>query len=464
MDNQTQQKVYSFLRERIARTPELMRMYTINGSTGNIRPNRNAFVRLRKYACDFMSNSSGAQRLIILSGLRGSGKTTLFMQILSELQNIPDTHKLFISLDAVQSLGLSLTDVLAVYERDILGTPFESLKDPVFLFLDEVQYDDGWALSLKTVYDRTNKVCIFATGSSALALQGGRVGADIARRAKYEHLFPMSFTEYMKIKHDKFEEKGLGEGIREIFTESKSAVEFFERANQLSNLTDKYMSNIDPLVTMDYFKYGSLPFILSENTDQEVSDRINQVLEKIIRNDLAKIGGFDTQTISRIPELLYLVAHSDKISVYNIGDKLGISHPTVANILATLKKCETLLRIRPYGSVSGQVRKSSKYTFMASSVRAALFQRFGTTLSEEIYKGKLLEDVVALYLHRVFAHTGIGLLLYDVEKGGADFVLTTRNQCIVIEVGFGKRTPSRCGKQCGKSRKIVLVSPSLPVP
>lgn len=75
------------------------------------------------------------------------------------------------------------------------------------LFLDEVQYDKTWGLALKSLYDRTDKVFIFSTGSAALMLN---TNADIARRTVFEKMQPLSFTEYLKIAHGKEEIKGLG--------------------------------------------------------------------------------------------------------------------------------------------------------------------------------------------------------------------------------------------------------------
>ncbi len=438
MDTEKHTKIVSFLREQISRAPKRVRLYIFNGQTGERYPNRNVFVRLRKYAQDFL-NGNVQDRLIILSGLRGAGKTTLFAQIFSFLDTIPDRNKLYISLDEMVSLGLSLTEVLSVYEKDILETSFEALETPVFLFLDEVQYDENWAVNIKIIYDRTNKVCIFATGSSALALQGGRVGADIVRRARYERVFPMSFTEYLKIKYSKYEQRGLGGSIRDAFTQSTNAQDFFERMQSLYTRANRYLSDIDPVETMSYLKYGSLPFVLSEQDEQRIYERIRQVINKVVRDDIAVLGGFDASTVTKIPELLYTISNSDNVVVDSVSRNIGITRPVITRVLKSLEQTETLLRIYPYGSVSSQVRKPSKYTFMSSSLRATLFHTFGTILNEENYKGRLLEDAVALCLYRTFVDGNGWSLTYDSSQGGADFIVSKENKAIIVEVGFGDK-------------------------
>lgn len=169
------------------------------------RPQRNIFVRLEKYVNDFLAGNTKI-RWITLTGLRGSGKTTVLFQLYSMI-NASEYSKLFLSLDTTHGLlGVSLYEVLETYEK-LLGKPFEALDKPLVLFLDEVQYDKTWGLALKSLYDRTDKVFIFSTGSAALMLN---TNADIARRTVFEKMHPLSFTEYLKIAHRKEEVVGLG--------------------------------------------------------------------------------------------------------------------------------------------------------------------------------------------------------------------------------------------------------------
>ena len=441
------QKTLSFLRGQMSAMSDLVVSHAVH---------RDTFGRLRQYVLDFLSGKK-ENRFIILSGLRGSGKTTLFTQVFSELTAIPQKHKLFISLDRMRDLDVSLTDVLEVYEKDILGTSFERLDDPVFLFFDEVQYDEKWMLTLKTLFDRTEKtkqICIFATGSAALSLQGGRVGADVARRVRYEHLFPMSFTEYIKLKYEKdFEWEKLTDNIRDAFLQSKNAEDLFICLKKMMPDINTCLAEIDPKERNWYMKYGSLPFVLSKEKEEEIHTQIYQVVQKVVKSDMLVIDNFKPGTIAKVVELLYYVAHSDKVLVREIGDSLDLSHPVVTGVLEALEQSESLLKILSYGSVNNQTRKPSKYTFFASSVRSALFNVLGTTRDENFCSGKLLEDVVAMYLHRVFVCTQKGWhLRYDSEKGGADFVLTHRDRDIVFEVGLGHKGVKQVYKTLKKTK------------
>ena len=447
MDQATHQKTLSFLRGQMSGMSDMAEPHTVH---------RDMLNRLGQYALDFLSGKK-EDRFIILSGLRGSGKTTLFSQLFSELTAVPQKHKLFISLDRMKDLDLSLTDILEVYEKEILGTSFERLGDPVFLFLDEVQYDEKWMLTLKTLFDRTEKtkqVCIFVTGSAALSLQGGRVGADVARRVRYEHLFPMSFTEYIKLKYEKdFEWEKLTDSIRDAFLRSKNAEDLFACLKKLMPDVNTCLAAVDPKERGWYMKYGSLPFVLSREKEEEIHAQIYQVVQKVVKNDMLVIDNFKPGTVAKVVELLYYVAHSDKVPVKEAGNLLGLSRPVVMGVLEALGRSESLLKISSYGSVNNQTRKPSKYTFFASSVRSTLFNVLGTARGEDFCSGKLLEDVAAMYLHRIFVCTQKGWhLRYDSEKGGADFVLAHRDRDVVFEVGLGHKGVKQVYKTLKKTK------------
>jgi len=204
MTTDKKEKLIRFLQEQIAQANFKAKAYVFDENNKK-NPTRNCFVKLQMYVDNFLKGNSAA-RWLLLSGFRGVGKTTLLSQLYFENAN-PEINRLYLSVDQVtQMLGVTLEEILLAYE-ELLGTVFERLDKPTLLFLDEIQYDKKWAITLKTtVFDRTNKIFILATGSSALSLENN---PDVARRALSENVFPMSFTEYLKIKEGKFEIKGF---------------------------------------------------------------------------------------------------------------------------------------------------------------------------------------------------------------------------------------------------------------
>lgn len=457
MNEERKEKLYQFVRDQIAQGIFRTRAYVFNDQ-GERNPQRSMFLRMQKYVRDFMDGDASV-RWLVMPGLRGSGKTTLLAQLYHDT-DIPIERKLFLSVDQVtQTFGASLQEILQVYEEAVGGS-FERLEEPVFLFLDEVQYDRRWAGFLKTVYDRTRKVFIIATGSSALMLN---VNADVARRAVSEKLYPMSFTEFMKIKYGKYEEKGLGQKLRQALLDSKSAQEVYDQVVSYEQAVRQYWLNVDRQEITHYIDYGTLPYMVALKNEALVYDQIKKSLERVISVDIPQIGKFRPDIASKFPMLLYAIADSEQLSLNNLSSVMEIGRPTLVHMLNVLEQTETIMRVYPHGSHRSQVRKPSKYLFTSPAFRAMYFKFIGSTQRQEIYEGKLLEDVVGLYLGRLCEQLSVSLT-YDSATGGADFIVRDDNALIVVEVGRGQKgfaQATRTAKKVKAKYGLVISSSEL---
>lgn len=432
MNSEQKEKLYQFVRDQIAQGSFRTHAYVFNDQ-GEKNPQRSMFLLMQKYVRDFM-NGDTSVRWLVMPGLRGCGKTTLLAQLYHDTA-VAAERKLFLSVDQItQTFGATLAEIIQIYEEAVGGS-FERLKEPVFLFLDEVQYDRQWAGFLKTIYDRTRKVFIVATGSSALMLN---VNADVARRAVSEKLYPMSFTEFMKIKHGKYEEKGLGKQLRKALLESASAKETYEQLAGCEFAVRKYWLNVARDEMVHYINYGTLPYMVALKNEALVYDQIKKSLERVISVDIPQIGKFRSDIASKFPMLLYAIADSEQLSLNNLSGAMEIGRPTLMHMLNVLEQTETVMRVYPHGSHRSQVRKPSKYLFTSPAFRAMYFKFVGSTQRKEIYEGKLLEDIVGLYLGRLCNQRSISLT-YDSAASGADFIVRDEDMLIAIEVGRGQK-------------------------
>lgn len=432
MTSEKKEKVVKYLQEQIAQADFRARAYVFDENNRK-NPKRNCYVKLKMYLDVFMKGDTSI-RWVTIPGFRGVGKTTLLSQLYFEsLQN--DMHRLYLSVDQVtQVLGVSLQDILSVYE-ELIGFSFERLDKPVVLFLDEIQYDKKWGIILKGIFDRSKKVFIFATGSSALSIQ---TNPDVARRAITEKLYPMSFTEYMKIKDNKYEIKGLSVEIRRAIFDSKDAYEVYINLKKLEPSVRKYWTGIERLEIDRYMKYGTLPFAIRLKNEGIVYDQIKKILDRVVSMDMLEISQFNRDILNKIPEVLYAISGYEVISVTNLSKDLDIHKSTLISILASLEKTETITRIYPYGAHPSQVRKPSKYLFTSPAFRSMYFNFIGNIINESSYMGKLLEDTVGMYFVRYLSNKKASLV-YDSSLGGADFFIKLGDQGIVVEVGYGEK-------------------------
>jgi predicted AAA+ superfamily ATPase len=432
------EEILKYIQNQLVQAPYRLKSYT-QDEHGKKYPQRSIYIKVDKYFRDFLHNPSARDRWIIIPGLRGVGKTTVLAQLfLNHYQEVGDRRILYISLDEVVNiLGSSLRDILAAYER-ILGESFEKLTKPVFIFIDEAQYDPKWASVLKSVYDRSNKVFIMCSGSSAVSLQ---TNPDVIRRAIFEKLFPTSFCEFLMIRDDKYPVKNLKKNIKDALFGSVSAQDAYNKLKGYEQSVINFWAQVDRNYLDEYLKIGTLPFAIRIKDEARVYQTITLLLDKVINQDVQNLGRFDVKTIGNIKRVLFLLAESEVVSVQKLSSTLGVSVNTISGILEVLEYAELLVRVMPYGSNSRKVKKPSKYLFMSSAMRSAFLSVAGNEQMFATQRGHLVEDIVAMTLYREFVASSRGALNYDSSKAGADFILIIAEKNIIpIEVGMGEKT------------------------
>ena len=437
-----QELIFEYLRDQ-TRVLGLRSKSFVFNPDGKARPKRTSFTKLNNFIDSFLQKTQ-KQRICILSGLRGAGKTTLLYQLYT--QSHINCEKLFVSVDHIANfLKVSLFEFLITYEN-LMGQRFEELKQPLIIFLDEVQSDPDWAQTLKLIYERTDKVLIVATGSSALLFE---ISSDLARRSLLEEIHPLSFLEFLEIDQGIVIERGLGQKLTNIFLHSKNAKDFYLQFSSLEKSLKKQLLSFDSLIVDRFIKYGSLPFMLSNNNEADCYQQIYRLIDRIIHEDLCHFGDFSRETLNQVQSILYTLAEFDQTSSKTIVEITGLSKPTLIELFQALGKSKLIRRIMPYGSHKSQVNKISKYLFSAPAFRSMYFNQIGNLAQD--YMGKLLEDLVSMYLTRIFSSNSSFSLTYDAAEGGADFILGLGKSAIICEVGSGKKS----FRQISKSAKKV---------
>jgi len=399
-------------------------------------PRRYEFSILQKYALDFLHHGS-EPRIIIMPGLRGTGKTTLLAQLFLSLPN-DNITKLYLSAEeAMQRFDVNLWDIIDNYE-ELIGQHLEDFTAPLFLFFDEIHYDRKWAIFLKTIYDRSKKVMVFCTGSAALLLRE-QINTDVARRAFFVDIPPLTFTEYLLFKYNKPMEEDLTAILRQTLLFSDNAAQVFHILQQQQLRINEYWLTVDKFEIQRYLKYGSLPFTLNMDNEILATNFITQIVNKIIYTDIPQFYKFEITTLNRIDKLLYLISDTLGVSMATLSTTLEMKTDTLRLILRALETAGVINKIMPYGAHFKQVRKPAKYLFATPALRFAYLSSKESVELFTNYQGNLLEDLVGMYLQKMLPHLERFAVTYDVADGGADFIVSLNEQHIVIEVGMGKK-------------------------
>lgn len=431
-------ELIAYVQRQMASTADRLRALTHDRS-GNPYPKRYIFFKLEKHLRDFLAKLELSPRSIVITGLRGVGKTTVLAQACADLlqKSSPSQRVLFLSLEEIVNvLGSSLTETLGAFQ-EIIGEKLDSTNNPVFLFLDEVQKDARWGAVLRSLYEKNKNIFIFCTGSSAVVLQ---TNADIARRFLFEKLPPLSFGEYQMIRRQVNPIKGIKQKLIGALYFANSASDGYNQLAQLQQNALSYWAKASRDDVDHYMKVGTMPFALSFPNEEAVYDAISLMLDSVATKDLVQFGKFENDTLLAVKRLLFILAENDTTSIYQLERALGISRLTIQNVLEALEKTELLIRVPAHGSNMTVAKQPAKYLFMSPAIRMSFFRITGNIQTYQTRKGKLLEDLVGAHLYREFVSRGAGTVRYDATQGGADFILQIENKRqIAIEVGLGAK-------------------------
>ncbi|HLI45782.1 MAG TPA: ATP-binding protein [Geobacterales bacterium] len=139
------------------------------------------------------------RQICIITGLRRTGKSTLMFQLIDQLirRGINPRKILYISFDEPNFQQKRIEEILREYSKI---TRMDYKSDEIYLFFDEIQKAKEWTSSVKLIYDNLKNVRkIVISGSASLNLIA-EAKKDLAGRALYYELKPMSFAEFLRFK------------------------------------------------------------------------------------------------------------------------------------------------------------------------------------------------------------------------------------------------------------------------
>lgn len=434
-------KEYEFLsnyinKEIIAIPNQLNEQIYFNGN--KFKP-RDEFNQIKRYIDDFL-NGNHLNRFLVLPGLRSVGKSTLLFQVYDYLlrqKQIAPNQILYFSCEDLNYLGnYNIKEVVDLYLKEQHEKELRTLNKHIFLLIDESQYDKNWALAGKIIYDKTRKVFMIFTGSSALNLESN---ADAARRMMKININPLTYNQHLELKYNLSVNKSnyLEKLIFEADINDISKYEY-EINTKLTNTLDYTYDDWN-----NYFKFGGFPTLFYINNMHEQQMRLTDIIYKIIYNDLPNIRNFTTENQTNVFRLLSFLAlqRSNDISYEKISKHLQTSKVNVKNILDTLEKTHLIFHIESYGTSSKRMKKAWKYYFATSSLKNAIVSMLGnTSIQKQEYEGILLENYIASILHNLINKNIYQYMYYDSNKENVDFLVRKEfENPIPIEVGRGKK-------------------------
>ena len=318
------------------------------------------------------------EEILLLTGARRTGKSTLVYQIIEYLMThgVPKEDILYINLD--EPLLISMADdptLLSGIVEEYLAS--HGNPERLYLCIDEVQNYPYWANAIKTLYDTKRGIKCILTGSTSSTLQ-----KDISTRLFGRYfsctIHPLSFPEFFQFR-------------------GNSTLPLIEMRQHFSS----------------YLKYGGYPrVVLEENCDLKLQI-LKNYYETISLKDI--ILPNQLRNNSDVVNLLYyLISNVGNLHTYNrIAESLHIAADTVREYISYAEDACLLYTLMKFDySIKKQIANPKKiYALDTGLVNAVSF-----AFSEN--RGKLLENLVFLALKRNYAE-----VFYHKERFECDFVV-----------------------------------------
>jgi len=394
--------------------------------TGSIHPRlAKAYKRNAYYDVMNRLTHTNLRRIIVLTGARRVGKTTIMYQTIESLllQNIKPQRIVYISLDHPVLKLSSFQDVLDCYHENVYP------DQDVYYFLDEIQYAVSWDKWLKTLYDLRPECNVIATGSASPALVKGNQESGAGRWSLIQ-VPTLSFYEYCQL--TKVEHGVISAGFR---FEDLLQINQSERQEILQKLSGLQVH------LNRYLLVGGFPELaLAENDTWAQQLMREDVVDKVLKRDLPAL--YNIRNVTELERIFIYLCNvsSEIVSIDTLSKELqGVSRPTVENYIRYLESANLIYLSWPVEMNGKKILKARPKIYIAdAAIRNAVLMD-EMILANAVEMGRVVETavykhVVSSFQQKAFA---VGYFRSTSKQKEIDIVIEQKlRKNILIEVKY----------------------------
>lgn len=287
-----------------------------------------------------------SRQIVFLTGLRRVGKTTLLKLLIRHLieqEDVKPSHIFYISLDDYLLSKKSIIEIVEEYRK----VHRLSVKEKIFLFFDEVTYQEDFEQQLKNLYDSQN-VKIYASSSSSSILKSRK--PYLTGRSTIIEILPLNFDEYLLFK--------------------KVAISKADR-----HLLGKYFE--------DYLQTGGMPeYVLRGDIEY-----LKELVDDIIYKDIAAFHGIRNPQILKDFFLLLMERAGKALSINKMANILKISPDTARRYLEMFADTYLIYLVPRSGKTNERILSPKKVYAADLGIRSFFtgFRDLGSLFENYVY-------------------------------------------------------------------------------
>lgn len=256
------------------------------------------------------------KEVLVLKGIRRSGKSTILKQLMLKLmeKGIDKTQILYLNLEDFNFANYLTVELL----EQVIYTYKKHMphKNKIFFFIDEIQKIKDWETWIRTYYDLGENIKFVLTGSSA-SLLSKELSTLLTGRNISFIIMPLSYAEFLEF----------------------NKIKFIEKYNPIE----------------EYLIYGGFPEIVLEPSEEKKKSLLKQYFEDIVHRDI--INRYSIRNTTQLLELAkYLVSTSgSKVSLNKLSKVFGLSKETLSTYVGYMQDAYLLYKVT-YFSFSIKIR------------------------------------------------------------------------------------------------------------
>lgn len=341
---------------------------------------------LRSQYIEHIERYLKTDEVLVLSGIRRCGKSTLLLQVLDKLirDNVSRNNTLYINFEDPKFYNFLDVEVLETIWQAYLE--YLHPKGKVYLVLDEVQKVKGWEYWVRAKYDQHEDVKIFVTGSNADLLS-----PEFSKVLTGRHLelavTLLDFPEFLAF-------KGISiENDRLWLVKNKKILE---------NLS------------LEYLESGGFPKIVLTKDELLRKELLEQYFNDIITKDV--VDRYKIKDVNKLRNLalFYSTNFTHKYTFRSVRKvaEFPLSLDSIHRFSGYMENCYLVDFLPRFSySLRNQMQVPRKVYFADNGMRNSIAFKFSSD------RGKLLENAVFYHLKRRYKE-----LYYFQERQEADFV------------------------------------------
>lgn len=348
--------------------------------------------------------------ILILTGARQVGKTSILYQIIDELlrRKLSKPEDIFYF-----NLDLSGFSDFFTDQGAFLRFLNSSQKETTFVFVDEVQRLENPGLFFKAIQDLRMPLKLVLTGSSSLDIKVKTTDA-LTGRKKVFRVTPLNLSEYLQALETRIT-------FAEINRDS-----YIPYLNSLNEQMDQYA------------RFGGYPaVVLTSDTDKKVQ-RLEEIYTSYLEKDIS--GFLRIENLNAFRKLATILAdqQGSLVNVQELSEALRIHRETVVRYLDYLESTFITTRVNPFFSnPRSELSKMPKIYFTDPGLRNLALGRLGhaaaTTASGPAMEGLVLSALV----HRQPFPRKVNFWR-STSRAEVDFVIADAKPEACVEVKAGE--------------------------